>query len=295
MSNTLKPPHNKPGPLAYGAIGDAYGFCFEFAPDEFVRKNNDLSYHQHPNFTINPGVYSDDTQMQMALAELIVSGDEWTPISIAQSFVDVFKRDPRRGYASGFYGFLKSVNSGKEFVEKIRPHSERNGAAMRAPVIGMLTDINEVKQKSEIQAKLTHDTKGGVHSAIASSLLCHYFVYGLGTKNDAPGFLETHLPDHDWTVPWEGAIPVHGISTVRAAVTAISQTGSLAALLKKCISYTGDVDSVATIALACASCSKKFKRDIPKNLWNDIEDSSFGIRYLIDLDSRVREVTIDAV
>ncbi len=285
--------HHKPSPLSYGAIGDAYGFCFEFASAEFVRYNNDLKFHQHPEFKVTPGFYSDDTQMHLALGELIISGKEWTPKFIAQSFIDVFKRDPRQGYASGFHSFLKSVNSGEEFVEKIRPESERNGAAMRAPVIGILPDIHEVKEKSRIQAMLTHDTKGGRDSAVASSLLCHYFAYGLGKKNDAPDFLEAHLPGHDWATPWVDPIPVHGIITVRAAVTAITQTDSLSALLKKCISFTGDVDSVATIALASASCSMEFKRDIPKNLWSDIEDSKFGISYLLDLDSRILELTIN--
>lgn len=58
------------------------------------------------------------------------------------------------------------------------------------------------------------------------------------------------------------------------------------------MSYTGDVDSVATIALASASASAAFTRDIPANLWQSIEDSEFGISYLIDLDRRERGVTI---
>jgi hypothetical protein len=29
-------------PLTFGAIGDAYGFCFEFASADFVREHNNL-------------------------------------------------------------------------------------------------------------------------------------------------------------------------------------------------------------------------------------------------------------
>ena len=62
-----------PSPLLFGAIGDAYGFCFEFASAEFVAANNDLNYHQHPEFSSTiPGVYSDDTEMQLALAEFML-------------------------------------------------------------------------------------------------------------------------------------------------------------------------------------------------------------------------------
>jgi ADP-ribosyl-[dinitrogen reductase] hydrolase len=278
-------------PLAFGAIGDAYGFCFEFAEAGFVGQNNDLAFHQHPKFSVSPGVYSDDTQMHMALAEVIASGREWTPREIAQAFVDVFKRDPRQGYANGFHAFLTTVRDGDQFLAQIRPDSERNGAAMRAPVIGLYSSTSEVMSRSEIQAKLTHDTKGGVDSAIASSLLCHFFAYELGAKEEAPAFLRRHVPGHDWERPWTGKVEVHGISTVRAALSAIVETDSLAELLKKCVSYTGDVDSVATIALASASGSPAFTRDLPGNLWQGLENSEFGIQYLIDLDRRVRDIT----
>jgi hypothetical protein len=82
---------------------------------------------------------------------------------------------------------------------------------------------------------------------------------------------------------------------VRAALTAITRSESLADLLKSCVEFTGDVDSVATIALASASCSPQFQRDLPAPLWEGIEDSTYGIQYLHDLDARVRAVTIEAL
>lgn len=277
-------------PLSFGAIGDAYGFTFEFADPEFVNRYNDLTFHKHPTFDVSPGVYSDDTQMHMAIAEVIASEREWTPREIAQAFVDVFKRDPRIGYAKGFHAFLSSIKDGDELLATIRPDSERNGAAMRAPIIGLLPSIDDIIHRSEIQAKITHNTKGGVDSAIAASLLCHFFAYDLGAKEEAPAFLEKYVPGHDWEKPWEGKVEVHGISTVRAALSAITRVESLAELLKECVSYTGDVDSVATIALASASGSAQFRRDLPLALWEGLEDSEFGAHYLIDLDRRVREI-----
>jgi ADP-ribosylglycohydrolase len=276
-----------PSPVTFGAIGDAYGFCFEFVDNP----RNDLQYHQHPEFShVRPGVYSDDTQMQIALAEVIASEREWTPDELAQAFVDTFKRDPRAGYAKRFHDFLRSINSGREFLELMRPDSERNGAAMRAPVIGMFDSIDEVVLRSEIQAKLTHDTRGGVDSAIAAALMSHYFAYSLGTKEELPAFLTNHVPGYDWNPTWKDKVPVHGINTVQAAVTAVCQSNSLADLLQRCVAFTGDVDSVATIAMASASNHASFARDIPNNLWNDFEPSRFGIHYLLDLDQRVRSI-----
>ena len=283
---------NSPHPLTFGAIGDSYGFCFEFAEADFVARNNDLSYHPHPSpeMQVQPGAYSDDTQMQLALAELIVSGYEWHAERVAESFLATFKRDPRPGYAKKFQAFLEQVNNGTEFLDQIRADSERNGAAMRAPIVGLFPDIKEVISKADLQARLTHNTKGGVDSAVAAALLCHFFTYDLGPKGEAPKFLENHVPGHNWEEPWRGKVEVHGISTVRAALTAIVKTDSLAELLIECINYTGDVDSVATIALACASCSRGFQRDIPDTLWSRLESGPFGRDYLIDIDRKVREV-----
>ncbi len=283
-----------PAPLTYGGIADAYGFCFEFVSPELVAANNDLSFHQHPEFLdIRPGVYSDDTQMQIALAELIASKQDWTPEAVAQSFVDVFKRDPRKGYARRFQEFLENVESGAQFLREIKPASERNGAAMRAPVIGLIPDLQKIVSMSEIQAKVTHDTKGGVDSAIATSLMSHYFAYNLGPKDELPSFLAKHVPGYDWSPNWASPVPCHGISTVQAALTAICKSESYADLLVKCVQFSGDVDSVATIALASASGAAGFRRDLPDTLWEKFEPSDYGLAYLLDLDRRVRSITIE--
>lgn len=85
------------------AIGDAYGAGFEYADPAIVEKENNLSkYIQHPYHDLKAGAYTDDTQMSLAIAEVIVSGESWTPAVLADKFVAVFKRDPRTGYATGF-------------------------------------------------------------------------------------------------------------------------------------------------------------------------------------------------
>ena len=54
------------------AIADAYGAGFEYANEAIA--NNDLSrYVEHPRFRLNPSSYTDDTQMSIAIAEVIVS------------------------------------------------------------------------------------------------------------------------------------------------------------------------------------------------------------------------------
>jgi ADP-ribosylglycohydrolase len=165
------------------AIGDAYGAGFEYASDQLVRKRNDLSaYIQHPRHPIKPGCYTDDTQMSVAIAEAVVSGERWTPALLARHFVAAFKRDPREGYAGGFYQFLQEVRDEREFLDRIRPTSEKSGAAMRACPIGVYPSTGTVIERARVQAALTHDTPAGTNAAVAAALMAHYFLYRLGPK-----------------------------------------------------------------------------------------------------------------
>ena len=205
-------------PLAFGAIGDAYGFCFEFADPTHIQANNSLAYIQHPEFhDVQPGAYSDDTQMQLALAELMIAEKPWTKQNIASSFVRTFKRDQRAGYAKRFYSLLDQVADGHELLAKIVPNSERNGAAMRSPIIGLYPDESKVIESARIQASVTHDTPGGTDSAVAAALISHFFVYQLGDKQELPKYLKSRLPNHDWDQSWSGRVPCHGMSTIYAA------------------------------------------------------------------------------
>ena len=277
-----------PSMLTLGAIGDSYGFCFEFAEPEFVAQHNDLEYIQHPEFGhITPGAYSDDTQMQLALAELIVSDLEWTPISIADQFVSSYKRDPRPGYARRFRALLEEVDDGSELIAKIQPNSDRNGAAMRAPIIGLFPDLQTVRHLATLQAAVTHNTKGGIDSAVAAALMSHYLLYGLGEKTALPEFLTQTLPDYNWTERWQGKVPIHGISTVQAALTALLASDSLSEILQACVAFTGDVDSVAAIACSCAAISDSICQDIPEQLWQGLERTRYGLPYLQEMDRRV--------
>ena len=75
------------------AVGDAYGAGFEYADRAIIQGHNDLSrYIKHQRHDIVPGCYTDDTQMSLAIAEAIVSGEPWTPLNLVNRFVAAFKR-----------------------------------------------------------------------------------------------------------------------------------------------------------------------------------------------------------
>jgi ADP-ribosyl-[dinitrogen reductase] hydrolase len=269
------------------AIGDAYGAGFEYVPAAFVETHNDLhGYVQHPRHGTCPGCYTDDTQMSLAVAEAIVAGDPWTPEALADRFVGAFHRDPREGYAQGFYGFLQSVSSGTEFLQGIRPFSDKSGAAMRAAPIGVFPTIAEVMAKCQVQAALTHNTRDGINAALAASLMTHFFLYDLGPKAHLGTFLEAHVPGR-WSQPWSGKVGSKGRMSVCAAITALMSTDSMCDLLQRCIAYRGDVDTVAAIALAAGACARELKQDLPSNLFADLESGAFGRDYIKALDAQL--------
>lgn len=269
------------------AIGDAYGAGFEFASEDFVRQHNAASgYVSHPRHSLPPGMYTDDTQMAIGLAEAILSDEPWTPETIAKYFVKAFKRDPREGYASGFYGFLRRIQDAEEFLNNIRPNSDKSGGAMRAAPVGIFSSPEEVIEKSRIQAAITHDTPDGTNAAIASSLISHYFLYDIGPKTELGSFLESRVPGN-WSTPWKGFASVKGMDCVHAAVTAVMASDSLRELLKQCIAFTGDTDTIAAIAMPAGASAKEIENNLPKTFYEDLENGQYGRNYIEELDKKI--------
>ena len=269
------------------AIGDAYGAGFEYATSEMIGEHNDLSrYVRHPRHRIQPGCYTDDTQMSLAIAETMVSGEAWTADLLAQKFVEAFKRDPREGYAGGFYSFLQHVRDGQQFLREIRPDSDKSGAAMRAAPIGVYPSVEQVIERCTLQAAITHNTPDGIHAALAASLMTHYFLYRLGSKKDLGRFLEQHVPGQ-WARPWQGKVGSKGWMSVRAAITAVQVHSSMSSLLKACIQFSGDVDTVAALALAVASCCDEIDQDLPAHLLATLENGTYGREYIVQLDKQL--------
>jgi len=154
---------------------------------------------------------------------------------------------------------------------------------MRATPIGVLPNLETVCRKARIQAKITHDTENGLAAAVGAALLSHYALYHLGPVSETAQFLQKYLPDK-LRIPWEGKVGSQGLVAVSAAVTAFVDNTRLSGLLRDCIDFTGDVDTVATIAMAAASCSPEYKNDLPERLYRDLENGPYGAEYLESLD-----------
>jgi ADP-ribosyl-[dinitrogen reductase] hydrolase len=275
------------------AVGDAYGAGFEFRPADFVRKHNDArTYRAHALGPHGPGEYTDDTQMSIAVAELVLENrnSPWalTQEKVAEAFIRVFQRDPRETYAKHFFEFMKTVTSAEDLLTRIKSDSRRSGAAMRALPAGVYDSVEKVMWFSHLQASVTHNTKEGRDSAAAAALMYHYIWWNLGPKAELPEFLDAHVPGYDWGKPWEGFCPSDGIPCVKAAVTVVTQQSSAEGLLLASVDFTGDTDTIASLAYGAGMASREVGgRSVTKPLEDSLERGPYGWHVLYRLSQKL--------
>ncbi len=276
--------------MEYSAYGDAKGVCVEYAPPEILAQYDPLGgYVRHHKYETGNGRYSDDVQAEIAIAEVIVSGRPLTPMLLADAFVNVYKRDRRPGYASGYQALLNSVNDGTDFLKTIRPDSDKSGAAMRILPAGIFPTERQVIHFATLQACLTHSQPDGINAAIAAALMSHYFLYDLGPKAGLGSYLASKIPG-PWAQPWSAEyVGQQGWMSVQAAVTAVISCDTMSELLTKCIKFGGDTDTVATIALGAAACSDEVLRDLPAAVTEGLENGPYGRDFLRGLDATLTD------
>lgn len=294
--------HPNPLMLLRIAQGDAYCLATEYIefPRDKATQEEALrfeKYGRHPTHHQTVGCYSDDTQMSCAVAEVLLSGRPFTREKFADAFVRCFKRDERKGYSRMFQEFLETVQSGEEFLAKINPNSDKNGAAMRAVPIGVLPTVEEVLQVAELQAKLTHDTPDGILSAQAVALMSHFALYEESGFLALNRYFKTYLPElgpisrRVWPNFPGGQVtgPRVGVKTVMAVAELLMSKETLMGILERTIQWGGDTDSVAAIAWGIAST--RLAGDIPAFLEVDLEPGGkFGVAYLKELGSKLMSV-----
>lgn len=109
--------------LVYVGIADAYASGAEYIkPSERVvaleRCLKFQEYVPHPIHPLAPGAYTDDTEMSIANAHVLLAyGAPYTRLQFADAYVAEFARGGKRsGYASRFQRFLEEVKSGEELL-----------------------------------------------------------------------------------------------------------------------------------------------------------------------------------
>ena len=297
------------------AIGDSFGLGYEFlkgGKDEVLRQFDFTKYRANPNEGwghMAPGLYSDDTQMSIAVTELLISNQDFTKENLAAKFVECYKRDPINGYARRFQDFLNEVSSGDEFLAKINPNSKRNGAAMRSVPLGLVENLEKLIEYCTINAKVTHDTFEGISSSIGVALASHKYYYKPNLEENifdfvienGKGYLDANTiyylrqikdmnelnceilfgkKDKDIGVPCDGP------KTLGAVLYLLNKHTSSKEILKEAVLLGGDTDSTASIALGINSIKYSLD-DLPEFLIRDLRNHKYGKNYLLDLGERL--------
>ncbi|MFD1601381.1 ADP-ribosylglycohydrolase family protein [Flavobacterium artemisiae] len=271
------------------AIGDAYGAGFEFQGLDYIIKNNDLTqYHKHGMYTEIYKRYTDDTQMAIAIAELLLEDDNWNEVKVADKFVEVFHRDKRRGYSDRVYNALDASKNGSDFLKIIDNRSSGNGSAMRAYSIGLLKDIPQILDFCEIQAKTSHNTAEGISCAKRIALAVHFYKYQLGDKSSLIDFINDTLKEKE-IYKVTSPIDMHGYFTTQAVIKIVSEADSMKDCLKKGIDFGGDTDTVAALCMAILSQKENCEKTLPSFLYDELENGSYGKDFLINLDLKLTE------
>lgn len=270
------------------AIGDAYGSGFEFCPRaKIVRANDGLHYEAHEK-GIPPGRYTDDTQMSVAVAELLLRADEPGGDAFADAFLATYRRDPRPGYASHFALLLEASTSGAELRRRLAPGSRRNGAAMRSVPLALIRDVERLERIAHAQATVTHDSAEGRLSSFVVGLMGHALLHERAPLAALPHIVEART-GFVLRADWQGVVACDAIETLHAVNTVLQRQRGMAALLRECVEFGGDVDSVGAIALGLASLSAEVASDIPAPLHDGLEDGPCGRSWLRALDERLAE------
>lgn len=239
-------------------------------------------YGAHPWHDLPAGRYTDDTQMSIAVAEVLLGPEPFTREAFADAFVACFKRDERAGYARGFQAFLEEVQSGAELLARIRSASDKNGAAMRSVPLGVLARPALVREVATVQARITHDTEGGVNASVAVALMSHHALWIDAPLADVRPWLQAQMPaaaipDTPWSGdPVEG--PDLGWKTALAVLTLVERAPTLLDLARTALRWGGDTDSVLAIAWGIAST--RLVEPLPAFFEDDLEDGAYGRAFL---------------
>ena len=273
------------------AIGDAVCAAVEFVDDPALLRSAARleGYGSHPRHRSVPGTYTDDTQMSVGVAEVLLSGDLGRE-AFAAAFVRVFARDVRRGYARSFYDFLLGCRDGDDFLRGIRPTSAKIGGGMRAVPLGVLPDPGAVVRIAELQSGLTHDTPRGRFAGIAVALMSHWAIYcslPQHTMLDCFDFVMGHLPGYCrgyWGEIESGDYSCGTVKIIGDVFNTLAGAQSFTDVLRDAIRCGGDTDTTAAIAggisAFCPFISGRLLEWMPR----DLEvGGAYGPAFLVDL------------
>jgi ADP-ribosylglycohydrolase len=157
------------------SIGDALGQVFLRQP------GNPLMLLRARRVPDAPWRYSDDTEMALAIVEVLGQRGTIDQDLLAAAFARRFGAAPERGYGAAAYHILSRILGGQPWREAATSvyggqGSMGNGAAMRVAPLGawFADDTDAVVQEADASAAVTHAHPEGRAGAVAVALAAAY-------------------------------------------------------------------------------------------------------------------------
>ncbi len=285
------------------AVGDALGVPFEtkLANYEPLVKWDGKSYLGSEHHGLQPGQYSDDTQMSLMVAESLIDNHGFNPDDLAARYVDWIVSGAARGYSKTTMLAITNLVNGKHWSESGIAGSYGNGTAMRAAPFGVYfrNDLSALVSICKMDSSITHASEEAEGGSIAIGLAAAYAVNG-----DTSGLLEDlwqilpaskirsiiysldSLIESPYITP-EQALRVIGTKadvrqTVPAALYCHLKVDNYHDAVLAAIKAGGDTDTTAAIVGALFG-AKYGMKVIDKDLVKNVEESD----RLIELDSQL--------
>ncbi len=290
------------------AIGDALGFPTEFMTLSSIKKKYGKS--GITDLAENPALYTDDTQMSIALAEALVRTGkrdlESVMAAVREEFI-TWRHSPENNRAPGntcLQG-VSNMEHGVHWSESGVPDSKGCGAAMRVAPIGYFYQDNPVRLKEIARATAicTHGHRTSTAASAGAAFLVKLALDGILPENMIPKLLDftsgmSKEFDHaikkveeclDW-IDEEKALAYLGEGWVAEEAVALAlfcflrHSESFEETVIRGANTNGDSDSIASIAGGISGAYLGFEA-IPDRWVKQIEKSA----YLADLSSRLAE------
>lgn len=185
----------------YGlAIGDALGYPVEFLSKEQITAKygeNGIDRYDYDEIGNPIGIYSDDTQMTLAVSNALINSktNDVNEImdNMSKEFISwkKFQEDPYNSRAPGLtcLAGIANLEKGLDW-QKSGISSYGCGSAMRSAPIGMLfyNDEQKLKEIATASSIVTHNHPIAIASAIANA-----YLVSLVIKNKSPENIESLL------------------------------------------------------------------------------------------------------
>lgn len=164
------------------AVGDALGVPFEskLANYDLLLSWDGKSYLGSEHHQLQPGQYSDDTQMSLMVAESLIENKGFDPDDLSKRYVDWIVSGRARGYGKTTLFAVQNLINGKSWNESGIPGSYGNGTAMRAAPFGVYyrNDIQSLITVCKIDSAITHASEEAEAGSIAIALATAYCLNG---------------------------------------------------------------------------------------------------------------------